>query len=184
MTMAAEPGEHPDDLLALSLASGKTWKEAAAACGVSESTVTRRMREPEFDKRVRFYQRAAVDRALSLVTSRLADASEQLHLIATNGTSEGNRLRASIALMELSLKYQGHVEQLDRLKEAERILERQAGRLKELTEQIRGLEEVAGIRRGRQVDEAQAEGPGGREADGGVDRTGGGSAAGDGAGRE
>jgi hypothetical protein len=122
------PGDDQDDILAVSLASGMTWRAAALAAAVSESTIARRVADPVFAERVRAFRRATVERALSLLTTRLVDAVEQLHLVATSGANEGNRVRASIALLDLAVKFQRHYD----LDEAMRRTEAEVAEIKHL----------------------------------------------------
>lgn len=99
-----------DMVLAMALASGKTWREAAAEVGVGVSTVTRRMREPNFRALILTLRRSAVEQAAGLLAKSMADAATQLGLIATDGVDEGNRLRAAVSLLQLGLRFH---EQLD-----------------------------------------------------------------------
>lgn len=134
------PGEK-DDLIAAALACGRTWKEAAAAAGVSESTVGRRMADPGFRRAVADLRAAVIDRTFGLLSEALADGVAGLHLAATDGESEGVRLRACVAILELTLRYR---EQCD------------------LAERVRRLEENAGLGGGGgaagEVGEAKAAG--------------------------
>jgi hypothetical protein len=102
-------------LLATALASGKTWRAAATAAGVGVTTVTRRMREPAFRALVCQLRRASIERAAATLAEALTDAATQLALIASNGEEESNRLKASIALLQIGLKYHQDTDMAERI---------------------------------------------------------------------
>lgn len=111
-----------DSLIAVALAAGSTQDVAAAKAGVSRATITRRLQDPAFRELVAGYRREAVSQALGLIARALADAVAQLHLITTDGETEGNRLRAAVAVLEVGRKYLTDAD----LEERVRRLEEQA----------------------------------------------------------
>src|SRR5262245_45385335 len=108
-----------DELLAFALASGQTREEAGRNVGVSLATIERRMSSPEFRDRVRELSRQCIQAAAGKFAASMLDATEQLHLIATDGTTQANRLRASVALLELGLKFSAYADLEERVKRLE-----------------------------------------------------------------
>lgn len=104
-TPEVEPEQSADDLLAATLAAGKSYKEAAERCGVSPATVYRRMCDPSFRLRVAAHRRHAVGVALNQISAALSDAVATLHLIAQDAEEESAvRVRASDLLIQHLLK--------------------------------------------------------------------------------
>src|SRR3954454_24793097 len=72
-------GRHrADDVLLLALATGATVEGAAAQADVSESTVYRRLADPEFADRLQQMRAAMVQRATALLTTAAAQAVQTL----------------------------------------------------------------------------------------------------------
>jgi hypothetical protein len=112
------PGDS-DEILAVALAGGDEQKDAAAKAGVSESTVTRRLRDPAFRDRVANIRRTVTESALGALVKSLKDAAAALHLIATCSDDEKNQLAASKALLELGLKYTAQADLAERVRRLE-----------------------------------------------------------------
>jgi transposase-like protein len=93
------PARRPiDDLLAVRLAGGSSFKDAAAELGVDERTARRRWANPAFRAKVAQLRREMTDRAVGRLADALVEAADELRrLIGSN--NESTRLRAAIALL-------------------------------------------------------------------------------------
>ena len=92
-----------DSALIAALAGGATIRDAAAVAGVSESTVHRRLDDPDFRRRVADARAEMLSRAVS----QLADASTEA--VATlrallDAEAETVRLGSARAILELGAK--------------------------------------------------------------------------------
>jgi hypothetical protein len=103
--VTAPPAETDEfDLLTALLATGLTYKQAGDKAGVCEATVYRRMKDPTFRGRVDELRQAAAKQVYNRVVSRLDDAAESLHLMATDAPDPADRIRAASALLDHFLK--------------------------------------------------------------------------------
>jgi hypothetical protein len=94
-----------DELLIAALASGQTLAQAAQAGRVSVSTVERRLRLPAFRARVAVARSAALERAISILAERSADAALTLAALLASD-EDGMRLQAASRLLKLAIE--GH----------------------------------------------------------------------------
>ena len=113
-----------DSTLIAALAGGATLRDAAAVAGVSESTVHRRLDDPDFRCRVT----DARGEMLSRAVGQLADASTEA--VATlrallNAEAETVRLNSAKAILELGAKLREA--ELERRIAALEALEAEAG---------------------------------------------------------
>ncbi len=120
--MASSGRKNADDLLAVTLAAGKTVGESAQAAGVSPRTVDRRLQDPEFRKRLSRLRGEMVSRALGKLTDTTAAAADALKCLLS-ADSETVRLGAAKAILELGLKIRESVELEDRLRALEMVTE-------------------------------------------------------------
>lgn len=119
--MAGRGRRNADDALALALAAGKTLRDAATEVGVGERTAGRRWADADFRGRVAALRQDMVARCLGRMADGMTDAADTLRkLLAAN--SEGVRLGAARALLELGLKIREGVELGERLDEVEQLL--------------------------------------------------------------
>lgn len=116
------------ELALAALLSSLTIRAAAKKAEVSESTLWRYLREPEFSKRYAEARRDAVEHLAVRLQSRASESAEILFKIAKDKEAPASaRVTAAKAVIEHTLKA---VELLDldvRLKEIERRLEAQKG---------------------------------------------------------
>jgi hypothetical protein len=116
-------GRHrADDTLLLALATGSTVETAASQAGVSESTVYRRLADPEFADRLQQMRTAMVQRATALLTTAAAQAVQTLADLQDEKISPAVRLGAARAVLELGSKLRTEGELAGRLEAAERAL--------------------------------------------------------------
>lgn len=92
-----------DDLLVAALASGRSYREAGAAAGVSERTVRRRMADPGFRGKVVELRGAEIDRIRGLILREAPAAVAALSDLAAHAESESARLGAAKAVLALGL---------------------------------------------------------------------------------
>ena len=94
---------HVYDLLTAALASGRSYREAGAAAGISERTVRRRMADPGFRGKVVELRGAEIDRTRGLIVREAPAAVAALSELAAAAESESVRLGAARAVLGLAL---------------------------------------------------------------------------------
>lgn len=104
-----------DQALVVALASGQTVQDAAAAAGVSESTAFRRLRDPDFARRVSLAQGELAARGLGRLAEGMACAADTLRALLGDSTPPAVRLGAARALLELSMRLRESVDLEQRL---------------------------------------------------------------------
>jgi hypothetical protein len=108
------------DLAACSLATGKTFAEAAAAASVSERSVKGWNEDETFRARVAGLRAEMIGRACGELADAMSAAARKLRSLVENGT-DSIALRASVALIASALRVteltvlQNRVEQLEQL---------------------------------------------------------------------
>jgi AcrR family transcriptional regulator len=109
-----------DQLLLVALACGATVEAAAQKAGLSQATVYRRLRDPEFKKRIQDVQSDMVKRASGTLTAAGMEAIKTLlALLQSSSTPAGVRLGAARAVLELGGKLRDSVELEERLRSLE-----------------------------------------------------------------
>jgi len=102
--MADNKPARRDDALALSLACGATVEAAARSAGVSERTVYRRLREPDFQKRIKEARTDLVRRSAGLLSAASGEAVRTLLALMKESAPPSVRLGAARAVLELGIK--------------------------------------------------------------------------------
>src|SRR5262245_27802022 len=102
--MAEKPRKKADTALLLALACGATVEGAARQCRLSERTVYRRLRDPEFRRRLQAVRADMVQRTAGALTAAAAEAVRTL--LSLQGPSEppAVRLGAARAILEIGVK--------------------------------------------------------------------------------
>ena len=120
--MAADertPGRrNADEVIAVALAAGCTWRQAARTAHVSAATVGRRMGQPAFRREVARLRAEMVDRTVGR-TAAAGSAAVGALVRLLGAEAESVRVAAARALLDAGLKYREHVELADRLAELE-----------------------------------------------------------------
>src|SRR5712692_4234146 len=112
-----------DQLLLVALACGATVEAAAQKAGLSQATVYRRLRDPEFKERIQDVQSDMVKRASGTLTAAGMEAIKTLlALLQSSSTPAGVRLGAARAVLELGGKLRDNVEYEERLLALEKRL--------------------------------------------------------------
>ncbi|HKB04041.1 MAG TPA: hypothetical protein VKD90_17595 [Gemmataceae bacterium] len=125
--MAARGRRNADDAIAVALAAGQTQAGAAAAAGVSERTVARRVTDPAFRQLVSRLRGEMVGQAIGVLVAGMFGSAVVLRHLMLNAESETVRLGAARSVLELALR---------------------AREATELEERVQALEEGAAKREG------------------------------------
>jgi hypothetical protein len=111
-----------DEALILALACGTPVETAAAKSGVSERTVYRRLKEPEFRRRVQTTRAEMVERAASMLTAASMQAVKTLLALQETSAPPAVRLGAARAILDISIRYREITELQERLTAVEQQL--------------------------------------------------------------
>jgi hypothetical protein len=104
-----------DDLLMLALACGATLENAARQAGVSESTVRRRVKDPEFQRKLQALRADMVQRTSGALTAAGTESVRTLLDLQKPTAPPAVRLGAAKATWELGLKVRETAELEQRL---------------------------------------------------------------------
>jgi len=102
--MAARGKKKVDEVLILALACGTPVEAAALKAGVSERTVYRRLKDPQFSQRIQAIRSEMVDRAASMLTAGNLQAVKTLFLLQEPTVADPVRLGAAKAVLEYSIR--------------------------------------------------------------------------------
>ncbi len=109
-----------DTVLALHLARGATWAEAAAAAGMSEATARRRPADPAFGELVERFRDDVMARAAARLDALLDGAVDVVEELARCGQpTDAVRLRAALALIDRQQAFRDALVTEDRLRALE-----------------------------------------------------------------
>lgn len=93
-----------DEQLAIQLARGLSIRAVAEACGCSERTIARRLKEPSFCRRLAEIRVAATERAINSLTDAATEAVDTLRKLLS-AESEQVQLGAGKAILDSAIKY-------------------------------------------------------------------------------
>jgi hypothetical protein len=110
-----------DELLAAALAAGKTARDAAAAVGVAERTVFRRLADDPFRRRVSELRAGMVAAAAGRLADSMAAASDVLRALLADPDPDV-RHRAAVKVIELGARLTELAELVRRVDDLERRL--------------------------------------------------------------
>jgi hypothetical protein len=114
--MPKHQGRHNiDEQLALAIACGSTLEAAAAKLNVSASTVQRRLKDPQFQQRLREVRAEMVTRATSMLTAAALEAVKTLLSLQAKESPPTVRLGAARAVLELGSKLRESIELSERV---------------------------------------------------------------------
>ena len=102
--MAQRGKRGADHQLLLALACGATIEAAARQAGVSESTVYRRMADPDFKQRLREVVADMVQRSSRMLTAATGEANKTLLALLKESTPPATRHAAARSIIELGMK--------------------------------------------------------------------------------
>jgi hypothetical protein len=104
-----------DDLLRMALACGATLENAARQAGVSESTVRRRVKDPEFQRKLQTLRAEMVQRTSGALTAAGTESVRTLLDLQKPTAPPAVRLGAAKATLELGMKVRETTELEQRL---------------------------------------------------------------------
>jgi hypothetical protein len=114
--MPKHQGRHNiDEPLALAIACGSTLEAAAAKLNVSTSTVQRRLKDPQFQQRLREVRAEMVTRATSMLTAAALEAVKTLLSLQAKESPPTVRLGAARAVLELGARLRESLELSERV---------------------------------------------------------------------
>jgi hypothetical protein len=120
-------GRHgADDALLLALACGATKENAALKAGVSERTVYRRLKDPDFRQRLQALRSDMVQRAANVLTAAAMEAVKTLLSLQEGTVSNSVRLGAARAILEQGARLRELADVEERLTALERRLDEKA----------------------------------------------------------
>ena len=93
-----------DDALVLALACGATVEAAARQCDLSERTVYTRLKDPDFQLRVKQVRTDMVRRSAGLLSAASGEAVRTLLALMKESAPPAVRLGAAKAVLEVGLK--------------------------------------------------------------------------------
>lgn len=108
--MAGGDRSKADSALVAALAAGSTTKDAAKTAGVSESTIYRRLREPEFRGAVSEARRVMIEQAVGALSDASSAAVTTLKGLL-EADAETVKLGAARAILELGARLRETVAQ-------------------------------------------------------------------------
>jgi hypothetical protein len=103
------------------LLSRKTHTEAAAAVGISEATLQRWLRLPEFQAAYRAARRAVVESAVALLQNAASQAVEAL-VANLKAAKPADQIRAAVEILEYAMRGLDVLDLAARIEELERAL--------------------------------------------------------------
>jgi hypothetical protein len=119
--MKANSGrKNADDALVLALACGATIESAASKAGVCARTAHRRLKDPEFVKRLDDLRADMLKRATAMLTAAAMEAVKTLVALQAATIAPGVRLGAARATLEMGAKYRETAELAQRIAVLER----------------------------------------------------------------
>jgi len=116
-----------DDVLMLALACGATLENAARQAGVSESTVRRRAKDPQFQRKLQALRADMVQRASGALTAAGTESVRTLLDLQRPSVPPATRLGAAKATLELGMKVRETAELEQRLAALEEQVAANAG---------------------------------------------------------
>jgi hypothetical protein len=112
-----------DEALLLALACGATKENAAHKAGVSERTVYRRLKDPEFRQRLQTLRTDMVQRAANVLTASAMEAVKTLLSLQEGTVSNSVRLGAARTILEQMARLRELADVEERLSALEQRLE-------------------------------------------------------------
>jgi hypothetical protein len=115
--------QRADDQLLMALACGATIQAAAKQSGLAERTIYKRLKQPDFQLRLRDVQTDILKRTTGALTAAATESVRTLLELQKPGVPPSTRLGAARAVLELGIKMREIVELEVRLVELEQRVE-------------------------------------------------------------
>jgi hypothetical protein len=107
--------KNADDVLVVALACGATIDTAAQRAGVAVRTVNRRLKDPDFQKRLAEVRTDMVKRATGVLTAAALEAVKTLMDLQKAATPAAVRLGAARTILEFGIKLREATEMEERI---------------------------------------------------------------------
>jgi hypothetical protein len=104
------------------LAEGEPVARAAAAVGLSERTVFRRLSQPGFRRELARIRARVIERAVAILAAGQLEAAVRLRQLMAKSPDEKVQLRAAVKVLELGWKGVEHTDFAERLNALEERL--------------------------------------------------------------
>jgi hypothetical protein len=111
-----------DEKLVIALACGSTVENAARQAGVSETTVYRRMKDPEFQRLLYAARQEMIQRTANMLTAASLESVKTLLRLQGDGVPHAVQLGAAKAIVELGAKLRESAELFARVAALEQQL--------------------------------------------------------------
>jgi hypothetical protein len=102
--MSRRGRRNADQVLAMSLACGATIEAAAKSTGLSEATVYRRLKDPDFQKQLQDIRVDMVQRTAGMLSASAMEAVKTLLSLQQMAVPAAVRLGAARAILEIGIK--------------------------------------------------------------------------------
>lgn len=113
--MAHQGRRRADDGLILALACGATVENAARQAGVSEMTVFRRLREPEFQAKIKATKQEMVERTARMLSAAALESVKTLLDLQNKNQPASVRHSAARTIIEFGVKLRENAELFERV---------------------------------------------------------------------
>jgi hypothetical protein len=120
--MAQSGRRKTDQALIVALSCGATVENAARQVGVSERTVFRRLKDPEFQERVAAATQDMVLRTTNMLTAASLESVKTLLRLQGQGVPYSVQLGAARAVVDLATKLREHADLSERVAALEKQL--------------------------------------------------------------
>lgn len=111
-----------DEKLVIALACGSTVENAARQAGVGETTVYRRLKEPEFQAMLNTARHEMIQRTANMLTAASLESVKTLLRLQGDGVPHAVQLGAAKAIVELGAKLRESAELFARVAALEQHL--------------------------------------------------------------
>jgi hypothetical protein len=123
--MARHAQRSGDQIILMALACGATAEVAASKAGVSENTVYRRLRQPDFKAQLQKIRAEMVERTTGMLTAAAGEAVKTLLALQKDSVQAAVRLGAAKAILEIGMRLREVGELADRIAALEAQLKSQ-----------------------------------------------------------
>jgi hypothetical protein len=107
--------QNADHKLIMALACGATVESAARQAEISERTVSRRLKDPEFQAKLQAERQEMVGRTTNMLTAAAMESVKTLLRLQGDGVPHSVQLGAARAVVELGARLREHNELFERV---------------------------------------------------------------------
>ena len=113
--MKSKEPRRGDERILTALACGVTVDNAAKACGVSDRTIYRRLKDPKFRRRLRELRSEILQRSAGMLTAASVEGTRTLLTLLRDQSPPAVRLGAARAVLEIGIKVREAADLADRV---------------------------------------------------------------------